>query len=105
MGESATAIRKVCKMSGSYEDAFTSGMRVGLRLGGGFKWDVKDARCGRGITVRGLKHYLVMILISFVQLLVMLWDEILGGTGTREGKSSRKTDSRSGVAKGKMKVS
>jgi hypothetical protein len=93
MGENATVMGKACDISATHEHFFTSGMRAGLRLGGGdVAWNSKVARSDRGIPRQGWMDYLMMILVSFVQLLVMIWDGIFEVMLSRKGERSGETE-------------
>ncbi|KAL5118240.1 hypothetical protein ACEQ8H_003912 [Pleosporales sp. CAS-2024a] len=63
---------------GFHEDGFSSGMNVGLRLGGHVPWTVKDAKYSRGITpVMSWKDHVARYMISAMQMLIRVMDTFL----------------------------
>ncbi|KAF2624221.1 FAD/NAD(P)-binding domain-containing protein [Macroventuria anomochaeta] len=82
---------------GFHEDGFSSGMRVGLELGGGVPWEVKDAKFGRGLKPElDWKDWVVRAVAVFVQLWITVLERVLGikrqsmanvGNGTVNGKA------------------
>ncbi|PSN68996.1 FAD/NAD(P)-binding domain-containing protein [Corynespora cassiicola Philippines] len=90
---------------GFHEDGFSSGMRVGLRLGGSVPWEAKDAKFSRGLRPElGWKDYVVRVLVAFLQLYISLLDRVLGG---RRSDNSAKTNGQANgkaIANGKAKA-
>lgn len=71
---------------GFHEDGFSSGMRVGLRLGGDVPWEVKDAKFSRGVKpVLGWKDYVVRVFVWVMQVWVGLLERIVGVKRRRVG--------------------
>lgn len=85
---------------GFHEDGFSSGMRVGLRLGGSVPWEAKDAKFIRGTAPTWTwKDYLVRALVLAIQLNVSIL-ELVTGTRNRRRKANLQV-----YANGKSKVS
>jgi hypothetical protein len=64
---------------GFHEDGFTSGMQVGLRLGGDVPWEAKNAKFSRGKQpVFGLKDHAVRLVIAVLQLCVSILEKLFG---------------------------
>ncbi|KAF2036260.1 amine oxidase [Setomelanomma holmii] len=74
---------------GFHEDGFSSGMRVGLKLGGDVPWEVKDAKFSRGIRpTLWWKDYVVRFVVLVVQIWIRALEGVLrvrGGTGLKRG--------------------
>ncbi|KAH7075442.1 hypothetical protein BKA63DRAFT_511482 [Paraphoma chrysanthemicola] len=71
---------------GFHEDGFSSGMRVGLNLGGDVPWEVKDAKFSRGMRpTLGWQDHVVRLIISVLQVCVQVWQVVVGER--REQKS------------------
>lgn len=82
---------------GFHEDGFSSGMRVGLKLGGHVPWEVKDAKFSRGLKPElEWKDHVVRIVVTVVQLWISVLEQVVGvkrqsitsaGNGTIDGKA------------------
>lgn len=65
---------------GFHEDGFSSGMNVGLRLGGDVPWEVQDAKFSRGmVPVFTWKDYVAKIVISVLQIWIRVLEGVVGG--------------------------
>jgi len=64
---------------GFHEDGFSSGMGVGLRLGGDVPWEVKNAKFSRGVRpVLGWRDYVVRIVIMVLQIWITVLERAMG---------------------------
>ena len=64
---------------GFHEDGFTSGMKVGLRLGGEIPWEPKDAKFSRGLMpVFGWKDYAVRFMIFVLHMYITVLERVVG---------------------------
>ena len=64
---------------GFHEDGFSSGMGVGLRLGGDVPWEVKNAKFSRGVRpVLGWRDYVVRIVIMVLQVWITVLERAMG---------------------------
>ncbi|KAH8717109.1 amine oxidase-like protein [Phaeosphaeriaceae sp. PMI808] len=70
---------------GFHEDGFTSGMRVGLKLGGDVPWETQDAKFSRGITpTLGWKDYVARIVILVMQMWIRILERFVVKGGKRK---------------------
>jgi predicted NAD/FAD-binding protein len=66
---------------GFHEDGFSSGMNVGLALGGNVPWTVRDAKFSRGVSpLLGWKDHLARTVIAVLQVLVRLFEKVFGAS-------------------------
>jgi predicted NAD/FAD-binding protein len=79
---------------GFHEDGFSSGMRVGLKLGGSVPWEVKDAKFSRGLKPQlEWKDHVVRIVVTVVQVWITVFERVIGvqrqssGNGAVNGKA------------------
>ena len=74
---------------GFHEDGFSSGLKVAMEhLGAKLPFDFVDSTFSRGRRpVLGWRDYLVRILISLVQIVIIVWESVIGGQGPSNGKS------------------
>jgi predicted NAD/FAD-binding protein len=64
---------------GFHEDGFSSGMRVGLRLGGSVPWEAKDAKFSRGLKpILGWKDWAVRAVVMFMQVWIGVLERAVG---------------------------
>ncbi|KAL5426231.1 hypothetical protein PMIN07_011677 [Paraphaeosphaeria minitans] len=71
---------------GFHEDGFSSGMEIGLRLGGNVPWEAKNAKFSRGTApVLGWKDFVLRALIMIVQVYLSLIDLVVGDRGRKAG--------------------
>jgi predicted NAD/FAD-binding protein len=64
---------------GFHEDGFSSGMRVGLQLGGSVPWEVKDAKFSRGLKpMLGWKDWVVRFVVTVVQIWITILEWAVG---------------------------
>ncbi|KAJ4318081.1 hypothetical protein N0V94_004606 [Neodidymelliopsis sp. IMI 364377] len=64
---------------GFHEDGFSSGMRVGLQLGGSVPWEAKDAKFSRGLKpVLGWKDWVVRFVVTVVQIWITILEWAVG---------------------------
>lgn len=64
---------------GFHEDGFSSGMRVGLRLGGSVPWEVQDAKFSRGLKpTLDWKDWLLRTVVVAVQLWITVVESVTG---------------------------
>jgi predicted NAD/FAD-binding protein len=64
---------------GFHEDGFTSGMDVGLRLGGSVPWEAKDSKYSRGTyPILGWKDYVVRVVMLILQLFISILERFVG---------------------------
>jgi predicted NAD/FAD-binding protein len=64
---------------GFHEDGFSSGMRVGLRLGGDVPWEVKDAKFSRGIKpILGWQDHMARLMILVLQTWIRVLEAVVG---------------------------
>jgi predicted NAD/FAD-binding protein len=78
---------------GFHEDGFSSGMNVGLRLGGNVPWTVKDAKFSRGVSpLLGWKDYLARTIIAMLQILVRIFEKAIGACERYTGPIARKVN-------------
>ncbi|KAF2262367.1 amine oxidase-like protein [Lojkania enalia] len=92
---------------GFHEDGFSSGMRVGLRLGGDVTWQAKNAKFSRGIMpVFGWKDYMVRAVVLMVQMWIFILGMFLGvkRENQAEGCHSIYANGK-GISNGKAKTS
>lgn len=92
---------------GFHEDGFTSGMQVGLRLGGDVPWEVKSAKFSRGKQPNfGRKDLVVSLVIRVLQLCISILERVFGVRRTR-GFISDSTVNGDGhiISNGKTKAS
>ncbi|EAT85092.2 hypothetical protein SNOG_07626 [Parastagonospora nodorum SN15] len=76
---------------GFHEDGFSSGMNVGLRLGGNVPWAVKDAKFSRGVSpVLGWKDHLARTIIAMLQILVSLFERLFAASEKSRGTTAHK---------------
>ncbi|KAF3037741.1 hypothetical protein E8E11_000754 [Didymella keratinophila] len=73
---------------GFHEDGFSSGMKVGLKLGGSVPWEVKDAKFSRGVKPQlEWKDHVVRIVVTVVQIWITLLERVIGVQGQSLGKA------------------
>lgn len=83
---------------GFHEDGFSSGMNVGLRLGGNVPWAVQDAKFSRGISpVLGWKDHVARTIIAMLQILVSVFERLFAASKNYTGTKARK---RNGLSNG-----
>lgn len=64
---------------GFHEDGFSSGMKVGLQLGGNVPWRPEDAKFSRGLTpVLTWKDWIVRAIIIIIQLWISVIERFVG---------------------------
>lgn len=64
---------------GFHEDGFSSGMRVGLRLGGSVPWEAKDAKFSRGLKpTLGWKDWVVRAVVVVMQMWIGVLERAAG---------------------------
>lgn len=84
---------------GFHEDGFSSGMRVGLQLGGSVPWKVQDAKFSRGLKPQlNWKDWVVRVVVVAIQLLITVLERVMGS----ERKSNYSGPN--GVVDGKAKA-
>ncbi|KAK7189303.1 amine oxidase [Paraphaeosphaeria sporulosa] len=87
---------------GFHEDGFSSGMKVGLRLGGNVPWEAKNAKFSRGTApVLGWKDFVLRAVVMILQLYVSLIDLAVGGRGRTLRPQAVLQPIGNGVANGK----
>ncbi|KZM21425.1 uncharacterized protein EKO05_0006296 [Ascochyta rabiei] len=82
---------------GFHEDGFSSGMKVGLQLGGSVPWEVQDAKFSRGLKPDlNWKDWAVRTVVVVIQLWIMVLERLVGskkqslysnGDGSIDGKT------------------
>lgn len=66
---------------GFHEDGFSSGMRVGLQLGGSVPWEAQDAKFSRGLKPElDWRNYVVRTVVIVIQLWITVLERITGLT-------------------------
>jgi len=90
---------------GFHEDGFSSGMRVGTRLGGSVPWEVKNAKFSRGTRpTLGWKDHFARLVVWMLQLYVSILERLLGARRPRNASKSGAYANGNGVANGKVKA-
>jgi len=91
---------------GFHEDGFASGMRIGLQLGGDVSWEPQNAKFSRGMRpVLGWRDYLVRLIISILQMCIVSYAFVFGGSKSRTDTGRRDSHGNgNGFANGKAKV-
>lgn len=90
---------------GFHEDGFSSGMRVGLRLGGNVPWEAKNAKFSRGTApVLGWKDFVLRAVVMLLQVYMSLIDLVVGGQGQKSGSQAALQSNGNGLANGKKKA-
>lgn len=87
---------------GFHEDGFSSGMNVGLRLGGSVPWAAKDAKFSRGVVpVWTWKDYAARIVIMMVQMWISVLERLLSALlGMQKGERKAVVNGVNGHANG-----
>lgn len=64
---------------GFHEDGFSSGMRVGLQLGGSVPWEAQDAKFSRGLKPQlEWRDYVVRTVVTVIQLWITVLERVVG---------------------------
>ena len=64
---------------GFHEDGFSSGMKVGLQLGGSVPWEAQDAKFSRGLKPElNWKDWFVRSVVVIVQLWITILERVIG---------------------------
>jgi predicted NAD/FAD-binding protein len=88
---------------GFHEDGFSSGMRVGLRLGGSVPWEAQDAKFSRGTKpTLDWKDFVVRSVVVVMQLWITVLERVAGVT--RQSISSNTNGVMNGASNSKPKV-
>lgn len=90
---------------GFHEDGFSSGMRVGMRLGGSVPWEAKNAKFSRGTRpTLGWKDHFARLVVWILQLYVSILEYLLGARRPRNASKGGAYANGNGVANGKVKA-
>ncbi|KAJ8105095.1 hypothetical protein OPT61_g10386 [Boeremia exigua] len=76
---------------GFHEDGFSSGMRVGLQLGGSVPWEAQDAKFSRGLApVLDWKDWAVRSIVTVMQIWITVLEHVVGPSTTSNSPQNSK---------------